>query len=380
MSEQESAQDSGNVTKKVYQLATQPIFASDQGLATPDISWEVSDGISPELPFEENPQDSDREESLEETPLPEEENSQEQPSEAEKEEDPDEEKENLKKKNRVSEKKRIAELTRKLKQAQAVTHDVLSRNQYLETKLTEKQKEALESEGNFLASQKERVKQYLTDAIEEGDPKKIAEANDLLSQYNAQIQLKKTQTSTFESSPKNTYTPPSPAPDEADDVDNEEGHAWLENNNWANPNSEDFDQDLYNVADEYSIKLAKKYALQGKKAQIGSPKFWGEITNYMNKTFDISDDHNDDPEPSPIPKTQPKGRTPMKTTPSNTVAPVNRQSVPGEPPKKSNDIVLTAEQREAAHAMRGYVRDPKTGQKITDNKSLEEIYKRNMRI
>lgn len=371
-------EDNGtNTTQQIYQLATQPIFATDHNVDPENVTWEVSDGSLDYLanPIEENP-------GQEESPIhPENEEGSEKPGESDSESNEtssEDEEEKTKKKNRVSERKRIAQLTRQLKQAQSVTHDVLARNQYLETKLTEKQKEALASEENFLSSQKERVKQILTDAIEEGDASKIAEAQDLLSQYNTQIQLKKTQASTFQNTPQNTYTPPSPIIDEDDD-DNEEGRSWLENNSWADPKADDFDEDLYNVADQYSIKLAKKYTLQGKKSEIGSPKFWNEITNYMHESYEISDESPQHKPPSPSSKTQSKGRTPMKTTPYNTVAPVSRQSVPGEAPRKQNDIVLTPEQREAAYAMRGYIRDPKTGQPLTDRKALEEAYKRNMR-
>jgi len=371
-------EDNGtNTTQQIYQLATQPIFATDHNVEPENVSWEVSDGSLDHLatPVEDNT-------GQEESPVhPDNEDVEKSRDIASESNDPlsEDEEEKTKKKNRISERKRIAQLTRQLKQAQSVTHDVLARNQYLETKLTEKQKEAFASEENFLSSQKERVKKILTDAIEEGDAPKIAEAQDLLSQYNAQIQLKKTQATTFQNTPQNTYTPPSQDVGEHDDDINEEGRTWLETNSWADPKADDFDEDLYNVADQYSIKLAKKYTLQGKKSDIGSPKFWNEITNYMNESYDISDESSSEDSYTPPPKTQPKGRTPMKNTSSNTVAPVSRQSVPGESPRKQNDIVLTPEQRDAAYAMRGYVRDPKTGQPINDRKVLEEVYKRNMR-
>jgi hypothetical protein len=373
MTEQNSAPDMSASPTKVYQLATEPVFRTDFSLPSQDISWEVSDGTPHILPFEETPPDSEEGETLEETPPEEEIENQEEAAPPEEEEAPEEK---IKKKNRISEKKRIAELTRKYREAQAVANDVMNRNQDLEKKLAQKEKEAFTNEENFLKAQKERVKQFLTDAIEEGDAKQIAEAQDLLSQYNAQIQLKQNQVPPKAPAP---YTPPSPIVNEVDSELNEEGEAWLENNSWANPNSEDFDQDLYNYADKYSIQLANKYKLQGKKSEIGSPKFWNDISHYMNKTFEINAEDSDEEEPASPPKIQPKGRTPMKSTPSQTASPVSRQSVPGGAPKKANDIVLTHEQKEMAHLMRGYVKDPKTGQKIMDNKTLEEIYKRNMR-
>ncbi len=367
-----SEQDTGNeTTKQIYQLATEPVFATDQTLDRPDVTWEVSDGLPEPLPpFEtESPQHEEPEEShLEE----------EKSEHEESDDDSEEEKEKIKKKNRISEKKRISDLNRQLKQAQAVAHDVLTRNQFLEKKLNEKHTEALTNEENLLSSQKERVKQYLTDALEEGDPAKIAEAHDLLSQYNAEIQLKKSQKTNFQNNPENYYPPQKPVEKESsyDDSQSEESHTWLENNNWANPNSDDFDEGLYEQADKYSLKLMSKYKLQGRKSEIGSSKFWDEISDYMNSTYEVSDN------PSPIPKQQIKGRTPMKTDASTKVTSVSRQGTQANHGTlaRRQDIALTPEQREAAHSLSGYVRDPKTGQKVTDNRILEEIYKRNLRV
>ena len=387
--------DLGNEnTKNIYKLATEPMFSIDHNIDRNNISWEISDGNLPESPPEKEIISSDTshdfiqkdhinegewngEEPKESIDFPEE--STEEKEEESSEEEESEEKEKIKKKNRTSERKRIADLNRQLKQSQSVTRDVLIRNQQLETKLAEKQKEALDTEENFLKSQKERVKQYLTNAIEEGDPAKIAEAHDILSQYNAEIQLKKSQKITIPSISQDNYQRLiSDIENSSYPVNEEEGLEWIQKNNWANPNSEDFDEELYKFADTYSVKLSKKYALQGKKSEIGSSQFWGEITDYMNKSFEI-DNKKVSPSPHSFSQSQTlqRSRTPMKNNPSNVVAPTRESFSPHNSPKQ-NHITLTPEQRQAAHSMSGYVRDPKTGQKITDFKMLEEIYKRNM--
>jgi hypothetical protein len=51
----------------------------------------------------------------------------------------------------------------------------------------------------------------------------------------------------------------------------------------------------------------------------------------------------------------------------------------GQSHQKPKDIQLTAEERETARSLAGFVRDPKTGQKVYDPKILEEIYRRNLR-
>ena len=68
----------------------------------------------------------------------------------------------------------------------------------------------------------------------------------------------------------------------------------------------------------------------------------------------------------------------MKTDKSPPVGTVNRQAPLNQAPLKAKDIVLTPEQKEIAYSLRGFVKDPKTGQKIEDNRTLEEIYKRNL--
>jgi len=373
--------DKGNeTTQTLYQLATEPIFASDQNLRPHDnISWEVTsepdqsnipDSQDEIIPGTEPDIDKDLE-------ISEEISGKEDPEKIEADSDSpeEEEKERIKKKNRTSEKKRIADLNRQLKQAQSVAHDVLTRNQFLEKKLTEKQKEALTQEENLLTSQKERIKQYLTDALEEGDSTKIAEAHDLLSQYNAELRLINSRKNATPE-PEKQYTPPQqPQYYDSDEADYEIGIEWLENNPWANKHSKDFDQDLHEEADNYSIFLTKKYTLAGRKSEIGSAQFFSDISKYMKSSYEI--EQGDQTESAQKP--QPKGRMQMKTETTNKVAPVTRQSSSGETPRKGNDIVLTEDQKATARSLSGFVRDPKTGKKITDVKMLEEIYKRNLR-
>jgi hypothetical protein len=364
-------QDTGNkTTQTIYELATQPTFVDRSEDAVQNVSWEVSDGE----PVPLTPENEQVPEKIEDTfPVQEKEENQivEEIGELEDESDSEEdtEKEKKKKRNRVSEKNRIYQLTRELRQAQSVAHDVLKRNQYLESKMSEKDKEALTAQENYLTSQKERVKKYLTEALEEGDPAKIAEANDLLSQYNTEILLmgkqKKGETNEIVHSYDSTKY----------DVTNvnpyqEVGNEWIEKNSWANPQSPNFDQEMYQEADEYSIRLAKKYKLQGRGDEIGNSDFLDEVTDHIKNSYDIS-------APVSHSKPQPRERMQMKTDKTPTVGSVDRPQARSEF-QGSGKITLTPAQIETAINMRGYVRDPKTGNPITDNNTLIEIYKRNM--
>jgi hypothetical protein len=370
-----SEQDQGNeTTKNLYQMAREPIF-SDQNLdSQANISWEVP-GTTDEEPAEQEEVENDSQstENVEET-------QDENPEEPDKQDEPvsqeeDDEKEKIKKKNRTSEKKRISILIRQLKQAQSVTHDVLSRNQYLESKLSEKQKESIDQEEKLLISQKEQVKKYLTDSLEEGDPVKITEAHDLLSQYNAELRLVHNRKNE-KPEPQVPSYPKIQQSENVYDYSQEVAMEWMERNAWANPDSDDFDKSLHEEADNYSIELSKKYALRGKKNEIGSMQFFEDITNYMHSKHDPEYVREGEENPN---KPQPqKVRMQMKNDTSRKVAPVTRQTPLNESSRKSSDIVLTAEQKATAHSMRGHVRD-KNGNKIIDNKMLEEEYKRNMR-
>ena len=212
--------------------------------------------------------------------------------------------------------------------------------------------------------------------MEEGDPAKIAEANDLLGQYNAEILWIGRQKQNVEpdSQIQPSYTKPTYNEPVYTSDHHESFNEWIEKNPWANENSEDFDPDLHGEADEYSIKLMKKYTISGRKSEIGSSEFFDEISNYIHSKYEVDNSSHQQSPPKPLSR----DRMQMKTDKSPPVGSVSRQAIQGQTSIKSKDIVLTPEQKETAYSLRGYVRDPKTGNKITDNRMLEEIYKRNL--
>lgn len=369
-----SDKDIGNVTAQtMYELATKPTFVDRSQDAEQEVSWEIA-GEDDATQFPDNPEEVKEEIAPHEEEEEKQEIAEKTQSTPESDEEEKEELEKKKKKNRTSEKSRIAQLTRELRQAQSVAHDVLSRNQFLESKISQKEKEAFTTQENYLTAQKERVKKYLTDAIEEGDPSKIAEANDLLSQYNTEILLlgKQKQSFSTEASKQTSYAQPSyeePAEIPYEDT----GKEWMDKNSWANPKSSHFDKEMYEEADNYSIRLARKYKLEGRGDEVGTEEFFNEITDYIKDSYDISTTP-----PSSNSKPQSRDRMQMKTDKSPPVGSVTRQTPINQPPSKPRDIVLTPEQKEIAYSLRGFVRDPKTGQKVQDNRTLEEIYKRNL--
>jgi hypothetical protein len=374
-----SYQDLGNATTQtIYKVATEPVFLSDQNLRPHEnISWEVTSEPDDNEKLGETLTSHERDivqvpEIASETQR-EEREEEDAPDQKESPEPDEEEKEKKFKKNRTSEKKRISDLTRQLKQAQSVAHDVLNRNQFLETKLNEKQKAEIVQREKLLLSEKERVKNYLNNVTEEGDVAKQVEAQDLLSQYNASLELLKNGYNPDPSDQKQ-YQAPQPKYQESQYEIDDVAQDWLDNNPWANPHSNEFDQSLHEEADNYSIKLAKKYTLSGRKNEIGSSDFFDEISDFMKKSYEISE-----PESQSYSKQEPKGRIQMKTETTTKTAPVSRDSNMGQSHQKPKDIQLTAEERETARSLAGFVRDPKTGHKVYDPKILEEIYRRNLR-
>lgn len=366
-----SDKDIGNVTTQtIYELATKPTFIDRSQDVEQQISWEIA-GEEETTQFPPNPEEVKEEIAPHEE---EQETSEKTQSIPESDEEATEELEKKKKKNRTSEKSRIAQLTRELRQAQSVAHDVLSRNQFLESRISQKEKESFATQENYLTAQKERVKKYLTDAIEEGDPSKIAEANDLLSQYNTEILLLGKQKQSFQTEVPQQKSYEQPYYEEPAEIPYEEaGKEWMDKNSWANPKSPHFDKEMYDEADNYSIRLARKYKLEGRGDEVGTEDFFNEITDYIKDSYDISTTLQ-----ASNSKPQSRDRMQMKTDKSPPVGSVTRQTPINQPSSKSRDIVLTPEQKEIAYSLRGFVRDPKTGQKVQDNRTLEEIYKRNL--
>ena len=114
-------------------------------------------------------------------------------------------------------------------------------------------------------------------------------------------------------------------------------------NSWANPKSPHFDKEMYDEADNYSIRLARKYKLEGRGDEVGTEDFFNEITDYIKDSYDISTN----PQASNS-KPQSRDRMQMKTDKSPPVGSVTRQTPINQPSSKSRDIVLTPEQKEIA--------------------------------
>lgn len=350
--------------------ATTPIMGSGfDPNRTHDISWEVSDGTLPdiptteEIPIQEEPPLQEPEEIKKDISL-----------EEESVEDEDEEEKVEKKKKhkpRNTAEKRIAELNRQVKQAkyekaqaEAFAYNATKEKDVLQKELLKKREENLTTNRDYLKVQ-------LEEAHEDGDSKRVAELTDVLGQYNAELRLVNQRKETITVAPPQVVQPlqenyqiPENHPHKG------VGEEWVKTNTWADPESVNFDQDMYEESDNYSLSLMKQYKFEGRANEIGSPEFFEEITDHVKDTFGLS-------KRDLAPKTQIKEKLQM-TAPSSTVSPVNRPAVNAETTRTKQEIELTPDQRAIAHSMRGFLRD-KNGQRISDVKQLEEAYKRNLR-
>jgi hypothetical protein len=340
--------------------ATEPIFINDHSSdLQQEISWIVGNDDTPDETVEKAPVEQEKyDEDLEDEDT---------------QEDGQEDHPRKKRSNKVSSQRRIAELTRKLKEAESFAHTVLNQKEYLQKKLGHKEKESVANYENLLNNSKHQIKEAMIKAHEEGDSVLHAQASDLLNQYNTELMfIKKQKENGYYNQydnlrseiPQEIFNEPE---EEIDDYEVEVYLDWTKKNSWANPKSRNFDPELLNEANEYSEILMKKYRLQGRKDDIGNPRFFDEITDFMNQSYGTSNNQEERPH-----------RMQMRNPNTPGVAPVSRNFSNSQSSKTRSDIVLSPEQKQVAHAMRGYVRD-KNGNKITSNSELESYYKNELR-
>lgn len=349
--------------------ATQPIINIRDDANANNISWLVNDGLPDESsPSSTEPQEREEpQEDLVEDEEPERDEGDENQSSDEVDED--EEEKPKKKRNRVPLDRRIADLTRKVKHYQSVTHDVFSQKENLEKEKLALADELFKAKKKLLEAHRETINTNLIQANEEGDSTRSAKATDLLTQYTAELWRLEDEQNRFKQNYSATPQPRQFEPEPADDYNEnaEHGQEWMKSNPWANPNSRHFDQDMYQDANDYSVELARQYKSEGRADEIETPDFWQDISEYVKDTYGANARSSQ----------QPKERMKMKPSKSN-VAPVTKPSSPSESPKRKQEIVLTQAQKEIAHSMRGSIKDA-NGKFITDPKTLEEYYKRNVR-
>ena len=307
---------------------------------TEDVEIEITEDDLGES-LEDYEQQEEPEEEQQEEP------EEEQPEEPEEEEAP---------KRRRSADKRIIELARKAAEAEQRAQDMEARLQK-EAQLREQSEQAMMTHyRNNLSVTAMDLKQKLSEARSMMDNEKI---DDLQYQFTKTMNDLEAVTN-WEREQQNKAArpaqPAAPAAPQQQQVSLEPRTAsWIQKNSWFQPKSEDFDPEMHEEATLYARRVERRFRAEGRDEEIGSVDYFTEIDRHMRREF---------PDAFAAQAT-PSKKAPLMSRDSN-AAPVQR-TAPGQPPKKSTSVRLTADQRRMAHQMgqSGAFRNP-NGSRMSD--------------
>ena len=280
----------------------------------------------------------------------------EQPEEPEKVVEQEEPEEEEAPKRRRSADKRIIELARKAAEAEQRAQDMEARLQK-EAQLREQSEQAMMTHyRNNLSVTAMDLKQKLSEARSMMDNEKI---DDLQYQFTKTMNDLEAVTN-WEREQQNKAArpaqPAAPAAPQQQQVSLEPRTAsWIQKNSWFQPKSEDFDPEMHEEATLYARRVERRFRAEGRDEEIGSVDYFTEIDRHMRREF---------PDAFAAQAT-PSKKAPLMSRDSN-AAPVQR-TAPGQPPKKSTSVRLTADQRRMAHQMgqSGAFRNP-NGSRMSD--------------
>ncbi len=286
---------------------------------------------------EEEPEGESEEKAEEAEPVAE------QEEEAEEEEAP---------KRRRSPEKRISELARKAAEAERRAQELEARLQK-EAQLREQSEQAMMTHyKNNLSVTAMDLKQKLAEARTMMDNEKIDDLqyqfNKVMNDLEAVSNWARDQQSKA-ARPAEAQLKPQPAQQQ---VTLEPRTAnWIQKNTWFQPKSEDFDPEMHEEATLYARRVERRYRAEGRDDEIGGVEYFTEIDRHMRREF---------PDAFSAQATPSKKAPPMSR--DSNVAPVQRNA-PGQPPKSSKIVRLTADQRRMAHQMAqsGAFRKPNGG-------------------
>jgi hypothetical protein len=114
--------------------------------------------------------------------------------------------------------------------------------------------------------------------------------------------------------------------------------AWIEQNEWFQPSSDNFDAEMYEEATLYAKRLERRLKAAGKAKDIGNDDYFADIDRHIREEF-----------PDAFDDAPPQKRTPPMKRDANAV-PVTRSANGGVAPNK-NVVRLTADERRLAHSL-----------------------------
>jgi regulator of replication initiation timing len=189
--------------------------------------------------------------------------------------------------------------TRQINNLTKKNSELLRHNQYLALE-TERYKAQLESQQEYskqvysehVKSTLNNYKEALAQAYDNGDGREIAELQHKIAEYSTKLENSKN--ISFEQNRDRGYDNYRPEPaqenyeEEAAD-DNPYFQNFLDKCRWADPNSEDYDQDLDMEATEVAKKLAKAYKFKGKS--IKSKAFYDDLYTRLDNMYGLEEEN-----------------------------------------------------------------------------------------
>lgn len=138
---------------------------------------------------------------------------------------------------------------------------------------------------------------------------------------------------------------------------------WIQQNDWFQPQSSNFDQEMHEEATIYARRIERRYRAEGREGEIGGVEYFSEIDRHMQQEFPDAFAE----------RVIPKKASP-KMSRNTPVAPVSRTGNPGQSAKPSKTVKLSPEERRLAHnlAASGAIKS-KTGGRATPQEA-ERIY------
>lgn len=210
----------------------------------------------------------------------------------------------------------------------------------------------------------ERAKNLKMQAYEAGDIKAQTDADlemaDAMADYKSHNTWKAQESLKSQENSYNSQVPIKQGPI----VNEREARGWIERNSWANPNTSEFDRDLFQIADNAASQLDLYCYKNGQAHLIQSPQYFQELDNYMEQARQHMESQR---------QSHGRGQIPMKQPMRGGVTPVRASNNALGSSKQK--MQLTQEQRDLAKSL-GVTEDVYRQEVLRDMKDRPERYNR----
>lgn len=237
--------------------------------------------------------------------------------------------------------KRIAELARRAQEAERKAQEYESQLQR-EAQLRRQSDIAMMTHyEKTLQYQTANIKSQLQEAKTLGDTEKEIELQTELFQIQSDLSDVRNWRANQEQAPEpEPIAPAQPQRQEPQVSLEPRTREWIQRNEWFQPQSDYFDQEMHEEATIYARRIERRYRSEGRDTDIGGVEYFSEIDRHMRNEF---------------PDAFAEQATPRKETPrmsrNSPVAPVSRTGTPGQASRPSKTVKLSAEERKMAHSL-----------------------------